>query len=73
MIFVYRTYLDTAGQHDVSVHARIAYLVNALPGGKRFEVDLGSQHCYFILVKQGKKGDMFELDWVTRHSSPQGR
>jgi hypothetical protein len=73
LVFVDRTYLDDAGQHNVSVHAWIANLIDALPGSKHLKVDLGSQDRYFIIVKQGKERDMFELDWVARHGSPQRR
>jgi hypothetical protein len=55
------------------VHTRVAHLVNALAGSERLQVDLGGKDRSLIIVKQGKKGDMFELDWVARHGSPQRR
>jgi hypothetical protein len=55
------------------VHARVANLVNALAGSERLQVDLGSQDGYLIIVKQRKKRNMFELNWVARHGSPQRR
>jgi hypothetical protein len=55
------------------VHARIADFVDSLAGSEGFQVDLGSQDGYLIIVKQGKKRNMFELNWVAGHGSPQRR
>jgi hypothetical protein len=55
------------------VLAGITYFVDALPGSKCFEIDLGSQDGNFIIIEQGKERDVFLLHRVAGHRSPRGR
>jgi hypothetical protein len=52
------------------VRAGIADLVDALPGGKVFEVDLRGQNGPLIVVEQRKERDMLQFLGVARHRTP---
>ena len=74
VVLVDRGHLDAAGQHNVSVHARIADLVDTLAGQRTsLRSTWAAKTAISSSSSKAKERDMFELDWVARHGSPQRR
>src|SRR5438094_8747355 len=70
VILVHGGNSHTARDHDVSSSARVADLVDALPRGKRFQLDLSGQHRSLVIVQQRKQRNTFQNFRAARHGSP---
>jgi len=51
--------------------ARFAYFVDALTRSKLFNFDLCRQDGHFLVVEQGKEGNLSQVFRFTSHGSPQ--
>ena len=70
MVLIDRGDPHRAGDHDISLSARIADLPDALARSKGLDFDLCRQNRGLIVVQQGKQGNASQYLWAARHGSP---
>ena len=58
---------DHARDDNIGASARIAHLVNTLPGGELLDFDLPSQHGRFFVVEQRKERNLSQDFWIASH------
>ena len=58
-----------ARDHDVGLSARIAHLIDSLPGSELPDFDLAGQYGGFFVVEQSEQRNVSQDFWIARHSN----
>jgi hypothetical protein len=70
MALVYCGHLHLSGDHDVSVFAGFADLVDSLTWSESFYLYLRSENGHFVVVEQRKEWNLPQVFCLASHPSP---
>jgi hypothetical protein len=69
VVLVNGSHADHARGHDVGSSARIAQLIDSLPGSELLDLNLGGQNGGFFVVEQSEERNVSQDFWIARHWS----
>ena len=69
VVLVDGRHLNHARDHDVGSPARIAQLIDSLPGSELPDFDLAGQYGGFFIVEQSEERNVSQDFWIARHWS----
>ena len=73
MIFINGCKPHPAGNHDVSLPARLSHFVNALPRRESLHLNLAGKHRGFIVIQQSEKRYLTQDGGIASHVMSSGR